>query len=180
MLNNLTLNNARYAKNDEFYTKYSDIERELKHYSEEFIGKTVYCNCDDPYKSKFFQYFKDNFDSLGIKRLICTNYCGVPMTNSLFCSMSKVNEDSNAYVVDITTGSDDSVHILDGSGDFRSKECIEYLDQCDIVVTNPPFSLFRNFIDLMFDHDKQFIIVGNQNAVTYKNVFSLMNGGVLG
>lgn len=160
---NLKLTNARKAKNnDEFYTRLSDVENELRYYTEHFEGKTVLCNCDDPTWSAFWKYFHMNFSVLGIKRLIGTHY---------------ETQKPNSYAVVYEGGNDGDTNFytkyveLEGNGDFRSDECIEYLKECDIVVTNPPFSLAREFIRHMFTHTKKFVVVGDLNWLTYKDVF---------
>ena len=160
---NLKLTNARKAKNnDEFYTRLSDVENELRHYTEHFEGKTVLCNCDDPTWSAFWKYFHMNFSVLGIKKLIGTHY---------------ETEKPNSYAVVYEGGNDGDTNFytkyveLEGNGDFRSDECIEYLKECDIVATNPPFSLAREFIRHMFTHTKKFVVVGDLNWLTYKDVF---------
>ena len=152
MRNNGNLNKAKAAKNDEFYTRLEDIEKELKHYTEHFKGKVVYCNCDDANRSNFFKYFSTNFQKLGLKKLI---------TSGL--------KDNGTGVVAIQKG--DDIDIYDGNGDFRSEECIEFLKEADIVVTNPPFSLFREYVAQLMQYGKKFLIIGNGNAVTYKEIF---------
>ena len=152
MQNNGNLNKAKAAKNDEFYTRLDDIEKELKHYTEHFKGKVVYCNCDDANRSNFFNYFSTNFQKLGLKKLI---------TSGL-----KID---GTGVVAIQKGND--IDIYDGNGDFRSEECIEFLKEADIVVTNPPFSLFREYVAQLMQYGKKFLIIGNGNAVTYKEIF---------
>ena len=152
MQNNGNLNKAKTAKNDEFYTRLEDIEKELKHYTEHFKGKVVYCNCDDANRSNFFKYFSTNFQKLGLKKLI---------TSGL--------KDNGTGVVAIQKGND--IDIYDGNGDFRSEECIEFLKEADIVVTNPPFSLFREYVAQLMQYGKKFLIIGNGNAVTYKEIF---------
>lgn len=148
--------------NDEFYTRLSDVENELRHYTEHFKDKTVLCNCDDPTWSAFWKYFHMKFSVLGLKKLIGTHY---------------ETEKPNSYAVVYEGGNDDNTDFytkyedLKGNGDFRSAECIEYLKECDIVVTNPPFSLAREFIGHMFTHTKKFVVVGDLNWVTYKDVF---------
>jgi len=148
-----TLNDAKRRKADEFYTLYEDIEKEMKYYTHFFKDKIVYCNCDDHY-SNFRKYFFDNFDKLGLKRLICTSYPHGTL------------EDINKDEMQLT--------VLKGDGDFRSEECIEFLKQCDIVVTNPPFSLFREFVAQLMEYKKKFLIIGNINAASYKEVFPLI------
>ena len=152
------LDTAKKVKNDEFYTKMEDIEHELLHYKHIFKGKTVYCNCDDPRKSNFSAYFRDNFSELGIKKLICTCY------RESRCGLLSIQ--TNAY--------DTLTKELKGSGDFRSDECAKFLSECDIIVTNPPFSLFREYIQKIFEYGKQFLIIGSQNAITYKEVYKLI------
>jgi hypothetical protein len=171
---NSSLAKARDAKQDEFYTQLSDIEKELKHYKKHFKGKVVYCNCDDPRISGFFHYFSYNFEKLGLKKLITT--CYKSSERDLF---SKNNADA-AIMLEYTGDKDNNnvpdpkeigIVKLKGDGDFRSEESIELLKQADIVVTNPPFSLFREYVNQLLDYDKKFIIVGTQNAITYKDVF---------
>jgi hypothetical protein len=195
---NKDLHKAKDAKKDEFYTQLSDIERELKSYERHFKGKVVYCNCDDPYESNFFKYFVLNFNFLGLKKLIATCYIGSPIANiqlSLFDNESEENKTTktphkieitetpdmnNDGVVDLTDvklllGSNNNyLTRLKGDGDFRSKECIELLKQSDIVVTNPPFSLFREYVAQLVEYDKKFLIIGNINAITYKEIFKLI------
>ena len=160
MRNNGNLNKAKAAKNDEFYTRLQDIEKELKHYTEHFKGKVVYCNCDDANRSNFFKYFSTNFQKLGLKKLI---------TSGL--------KDNGTGVVAIQKG--DDIDIYDGNGDFRSKECIEFLKEADIVVTNPPFSLFREYVAQLMQYGKKFLIIGNNNAITYKEIYPYIKEGKL-
>lgn len=174
---NTTLTAARAAKKDEFYTQLSDIERELVHYKEHFRGKTVLCNCDDPRVSNFFKYFALNFEHLGLKQVIATCY------KSQDVDLFSMNTSERA-VYQIYEGDRDGnrmpdaneieVRPLQGDGDFRSAECIELLKQADIVVTNPPFSLFREYVAQLIKYDKKFVIVGHQNAITYKEIFPLL------
>ena len=175
--NNDNLNNARKArkiKNDEFYTHMSDIDNELQHYKEHFSGKTVLCNCDDPRVSNFFHYFSYKFEDLGLKRLITTCY-----KNQERDFFSKNECDQAVYLEyegdkngnHIPDAEEIGVKPLKGDGDFRSAECIELLKQADVVVTNPPFSLFKEFVKVLMDNNKDFIILGNMNAITYKEVF---------
>ena len=194
---NKNLNAAKTAKKDEFYTQLSDIERELQHYWPHFQGKTVLCNCDDPYESNFFKYFALRFNQLGLKKLICTCYDGSPVVGtqlSLFSLDKEGNEKKTAYKVEITevpdVNGDGAIDLTDvellikddknvlsslhGNGDFRSQECIELLKEADIVVTNPPFSLFREYIGQLMEYGKKFLIIGNQNNVTYKEIFPLL------
>ncbi|WP_179286114.1 adenine-specific methyltransferase EcoRI family protein [Prevotella intermedia] len=171
---NKTLTLAKKAKNDEFYTQLGDIEREMKHYKQHFKGKTVLCNCDDPRVSNFFKYFALNFELLGLKRLIATCYKSKEI--NIF---SQNNSEQAVYIV--YEGDKNNNHIVDneeievkplkGDGDFRSKECVELLRQADIVVTNPPFSLFREYVAQLMEYGKKFVIIGNQNAITYKEIF---------
>ena len=177
MSNNSTLRKARTAKNDEFYTQLVDIENELKHYQKHFKGKTVFCNCDDPYVSNFFHYFSHKFEKLGLKKLITTCYKSQQMY--LFSQNDsdkgiklEYNGDKNNNKV--PDPEEIGVFPLESDGDFRSEECIEILKQCDIVCTNPPFSLFREYIAQLMKYKKKFIIIGNQNAITYKETFKLI------
>ena len=193
---NKNLNAAKVAKKDEFYTQLSDIERELQHYWQHFRGKTVLCNCDDPYESNFFKYFALRFNQLGLKRLICTCYNGSPVQgNELILHFDDFDAEPQriAYKVEITEvkdlNGDGAVDLSDvryllqndknvlstlQTGDFRSKECIELLKEADIVVTNPPFSLFREYLALLMEYEKKFLIVGHQNALKYKEIFPLI------
>ena len=193
---NENLNAARLAKKDEFYTQMSDVERELQHYWDHFRGKTILCNCDDPYESNFFKYFVLRFNQLGLKKLICTCYNGSPVQgNELLLNfqpyddeprkvahkleISEVKDMNGDGAVDLTDvryllQNDKNVISILQSGDFRSNECIELLKESDIVVTNPPFSLFREYIGQLEKYNKKFIIVGHQNAITYKEVFPLI------
>ena len=194
---NSSLHRAKEAKADEFYTQLVDIEKELMHYTKEFEGKVVFCNCDDPYESNFFKYFAMNFNFHKLKKLICTCYDGSPVAGTqldLFSNPTEENNSKHAYKVEITEipdlNNDGAVDLFDvetllksdrnvlsllkGNGDFRSDECIELLKQADIVVTNPPFSLFREYVAQLVEYDKKFIIIGNQNAITYKEIFPLI------
>ena len=174
---NKQLTGAKKAKKDEFYTQLADIEVELKHYREHFKGKTVLCNCDDPRMSNFFYYFVLNFHFLGLKKLITTCYKN---QNPDLCSEN--TSEQAVYLVyegeDIGIPPNPTiaglVRSLEGDGDFRSKECIAFLEEADIVVTNPPFSLFREYVAQLIKYDKKFIIIGNINAVTYKEIFPLI------
>jgi len=195
---NANLHKAKDQKNDEFYTQLPDIERELNHYKEHLKGKVIFCNCDDPYESNFFKYFAMRFEFLGIKKLIATCYAGSPIANtqlSLFADESEenkttrmphkieiteipdINQDGAVDLADVRLllGSDKN-HLtrLKGDGDFRSEEIIELLKQADIVVTNPPFSLFREYVSQLIEYGKKFVIIGNKNAITYKEVFKLI------
>ena len=204
MAGNRNLNSAAKAKNDEFYTQKSDIENELKHYKQFFRDKVVFCNCDDPYESYFFKYFADKFNIFGLKKLIATNYVGSPIFQQELNFEGTPNEfpdfdaKKQAVKVEITEIPYDEVkgfsmadleflltnkkNILtrlegDGkfpAGDFRSKECVECLKEADIVVTNPPFSLFREYVAQLIQYDKKFVILGNKNAITYKEIFPLI------
>lgn len=191
---------ARTEKNDEFYTQLVDIEKELKHYKGYFRGKVVFCNCDDPYESNFFKYFAMNFNHLELKKLICTCYDSSPIAYeqmSLFEDMIQMRfdfADRRAYKIEINEVIDyngdgavdladvkyllknkkNAFSLLKGKGDFRSEECVELLKECDVVVTNPPFSLFREYVAQLFEYDKKFIIIGNQNAISYKEIFPLL------
>lgn len=174
---NKNLHSAKSAKKDEFYTQLSDIENELKHYKEHFRGKTVFCNCDDPRVSNFFHYFSHRFESLGLKKLITT--CYKNQDQNLFSSGESETAVYLEYTGDkngdkIPNAEEIGVHPLKGDGDFRSAECIELLKEADIVVTNPPFSLFREYVAQLMEYDKRFIIVGHQNAITYKEIFPLI------
>ena len=174
---NKNLHQAKNAKKDEFYTQLADIENELKHYKDHFKGKTVFCNCDDPRVSNFFHYFSHRFESLGLKKLITTCYKNQNM--NLFSThenekavMLEYNGDKNG---DKTPNAEEiGIIELQGDGDFRSAESIELLKQADIVVTNPPFSLFREYVAQLMEYDKKFLIVGTQNSITTKEIFSLL------
>ena len=196
---NRNLHKAKDAKNDEFYTQFSDIEKELKHYKEHFKDKVVYCNCDDPYESNFFKYFALRFNIIGLKKLIATCYMGSPISNtelSLFDFESAENKTTKVphkiiinelknenndgagnledIVISLTKNENNTLTRLQGDGDFRSAECIDLLKQADIVVTNPPFSLFREYVAQLIEYDKKFVIIGNKNAITYKEIFNLI------
>ncbi len=177
MSKNQNLHSAKRGKNDEFYTQLSDIENELRHYKDHFHDKVVYCNCDDPRVSNFFTFFSKQFEWYGLKKLITT--CYKNQQPDLFSS-----HDSEQAVYLEYNGDQDGnrrpdpheieVKPLQGDGDFRSPECIELLKQSDIVVTNPPFSLFREYVAQLIEYDKKFLILGNQNAITYKEIFPLI------
>lgn len=159
MKKNENLHKAAKEKNDEFYTQLSDIEKELKHYKEHFKDKVVFCNCDDPEWSNFWKYFSINFKHLGLKKLIATHY----------------KKDQKSYKLEMIDQGKDFLKIdLEGDGDFRSNECIELLKEADIVVTNPPFSLFREYIQQLNKHDKQFLVIGNNNSISYNEIFKLI------
>lgn len=196
------LSKAKSAKQDEFYTQLSDIENELKHYRAQFKGKIVLCNCDDPYESNFFRYFALNFNALGLRKLIATSYSGSAIAGGLLPLMEieglkptgrepyaieinevpDVNDDGAIDLADVEwllKNDANTCHTLKGDGehgpgDFRSAECIDYLNEADIVVTNPPFSLFREYVSQLFEYKKNFIILGNVNACTYKEIFHLI------
>jgi hypothetical protein len=200
MAKNKDLHNAKKAKKDEFYTQLSDIEAEMRRYKDQFRGKVILCNCDDPYESNFFKYFAMRFNDLGLKKLIATCYIGSSIEGeqlSLFDVVSLDEKPSDAklpYKIEITEVTDENndgavdlsdvefllknkknaMTLLKGDGDFRSAECIELLYQADIVVTNPPFSLFREYVALLFEYEKDFLILGDQNAITYKEIFKLI------
>ena len=179
---NASLSRAKINKEDEFYTQLEDVERELKHYRKHFKGKVVYLNCDDPRVSAFFHFFSYNFERLGLKRLIATCYRN--KSRDLFSE-----HDSERAIFLVYEGNknggrvpgDDQIEVnfLEGDGDFRSPEAIELLKQADIVVTNPPFSLFREYIAQLIEHNKKFIILGNQNAIKYKGIFPEIMAGKL-
>lgn len=168
------LTEAKANKRDEFYTQLCDIESELSHYEQQFSGKVIYCNCDDPKISNFFKYFYINFDRLKIKKLIAS--CYKPQSTSLFESI----EPEQATYIECSSGGADldliykNIKFFSGDGDFRSAESIKLLMQADIVVTNPPFSLFREYIAQLIKHKKQFLTIGNINAITYKEIFKLI------
>lgn len=172
-----TIDKAKEAKKDEFYTQLEDINNELKHYREHFRGKTVLCNCDDPRVSNFFTYFAYNFEFLGLKKLITTCYKNQDM--NLF---SQNQSEQAVYLIyegdkngnHTPDANEIGVMPLKGDGDFRSKECIELLKEADIVVTNPPFSLFREYVAQLMEYNKEFLIIGNQNALSYKEIFPLI------
>ena len=159
-MNNNNLHTAKKSKNDEFYTRYEDIDKELKHYN--LKGKSIYCNTDDYRKSNFVKYFVDNFNGLGIDRITATCF----------------DNGDGAYMYQYD-GINAIQRKLEGNGDFRSAECVELLKQSDIVVTNPPFSLFRDFVTQVIEYDKKFLLVGNNNAITYKEIFPLIKDNKL-
>lgn len=198
MAGNSALSAAVKAKKDEFYTQLTDIEKEMRYYRKHFKGKTVFCNCDDPFESNFFKYFVLNFNRLGLKKLIATCYATSPIMGQQLSLFDVVGGDEDkkgkpykavvTKVYDVT--GDGGVDMFDvaelfksheneltelrGDGDFRSEECLALLDEADIVVTNPPFSLFREYVAVLIEHGKHFIIIGNVNAITYKEVFPLI------
>lgn len=174
---NSNLHKAKKAKADEFYTQLSDIENECKHYWEHFKGKTILCNCDDPRVSNFFRYFSLNFEKLGLKKLICTCYKNQDI--DLFSERKSLKAVYIEYEGDKNGNrqvDDEELEVkeLRGDGDFRSLECVNLLKQADIVVTNPPFSLFREYVAQLMAYNKKFLIIGNQNAITYKEIFKLI------
>ena len=198
MSGNSSLNAAKSARQDEFYTQLSDIENELKHYRKHFKGKTVLCNCDDPFESNFFKYFVLNFNRLKLKKLIATCYAGSPIAGKQL-SLFDVAEDAapnTPYKAVVTVvrdaDGDGGIDMFDvaelfrtgeneltelaGDGDFRSDECLALLDEADIVVTNPPFSLFREYVARLVEHEKSFILIGPYNAIKYKELFPLFMG----
>ena len=174
---NLNLRKASTAKKDEFYTQLSDIEKELKHYKNHFKGKVVLCNCDDPRVSNFFHFFSYNFEKFGLKKLIAT--CYKSQDSDLFSQNNSERAIYLEYTGDksgnnVPDAEEIGIKHLQGDGDFRSKECIELLKQADIVVTNPPFSLFREYVAQLVEYDKKFVIIGNLNALTYRDIFKLV------
>jgi hypothetical protein len=174
---NSNFQSAKDSKQDEFYTQLSDIEKELKHYKKHFKGKVVYCNCDDPRVSNFFHYFSHNFEKLGLKKLITTCYKNQNL--DLFSENKSEKAIYIEYLGDKNANNmpdleEIGIKELEGDGDFRSPESIELLKQADIVVTNPPFSLFREYVSQLIEYDKSFLIVGNQNAISYKEIFNLI------
>lgn len=199
MAGNESLGRAKRDKRCEFYTQLVDVEAELRRYRDQFRDKVVYCNCDDPYESNFFKYFAMNFNHLGLKKLIATSYSGSPITGTQL-SLSDVPMESKprsnraAYRIEITEVTDfnndgainlsdveyllknerNVLKLLDGDGDFHSAECVAMLDEADIVVTNPPPPLFREYVALLMARGKHFLILGNQNAITYSEIFALI------
>lgn len=204
---NSNLTNAKKAKNDEFYTQYADIQKEIQAYVDYnpkvFKSKVVYCNCDDPFESNFFRYFVLNFNKLGLKQLITTSYKPSPVANTqlalfgddktLTKAKGRPKVTANKFIINEVKDIDGDGQFnlkdiaqqlkanknnewtpLEGDGDFRSEECVELLKKSDIVVTNPPFSLFREYVKQLFDYKKKFVIIGNKNAVTYKEIFPLI------
>lgn len=203
MAKNASLKKASIAKKDEFYTQLSDIEAEMRHYKEHFRDKVIFCNCDDPYESNFFKYFAMNFNFLGLKKLIATSYSDSPVAGQqlpLFDVKGlgvKRPDDKPPYKIEITEVNDENADgavdlsdveyllknrknaltLLKGDGDFRSTECIDLLKEADIVVTNPPFSLFREYVAQLMEYEKKFIIIGSKNAITYKDIFKFIKEG---
>ena len=202
MAGNADLHAAGKAKKDEFYTQLVDIEKEVKYYRQHFQGKVVLCNCDDPYESNFFKYFALNFNALGLKKLIATCYNGSPVSgNELLLDFGDTVDDPKkiAYKVEITEVTDvngdgainladvkylmqndkNVISILKGNGDFRSQECIDLLKEADIVVTNPPFSLFREYLAQLVEYKKNFLIIGNVNTIVTKDTFPLVRDNII-
>ena len=203
MSSNRTLRDARRRKRDEFYTQLVDIENELRHYKTQFAGKTVYLNCDDPYESNFFKFFAANFNSWRLRKLLATCYSGSPISGQQLSldHIDGITADSRgvsaAYKIEINSVADldgdgavglsdvellleqngSVVTPLDGNGDFRSPECVDLLSQADIVVTNPPFSLFREYVAQLMEHGKKFLVLGQQNAIGYPTIYPLIQGG---
>lgn len=209
MAGNSNLNSAKTARKDEFYTQLTDIEKEMRYYRKHFQGKTVLCNCDDPFESNFFKYFALNFNRLGLKKLIATCYYSSPIAGQQLqygCDANgqmtfyfedkgvEENKSKHPYkavvtqvydkkgdggvdmldVAELFRSGENELVELEGDGDFRSPECLALLDEADIIVTNPPFSLFREYVSMLVEHQKHFIIIGNQNAISYEETFSLM------
>lgn len=173
---NRNLHKAKRGKNDEFYTQRADVEREMRHYKDHFRGKVVYCNCDDPRISEFTRYFRLKFKTLGLKKLITTCY------KSRNADLFSAHDSERAAGLVITADNLDTggeIFELDEDGDFRSAECVALLREADIVVTNPPFSLFREYVAQLVEHDKRFLIIGSKNAITYKEIFPLIRDGLL-
>lgn len=165
---NANLHKAKDAKNDEFYTQLTDVAKELMHYKAHFKDKIVLCNCDDPTWSAFWKYFHLNFAELGLKKLISTHY----------------DREEATYKMEYTGGNDNDIDVgvktpLEGNGDFRNQECLDLLDESDIVVTNPPFSLFREYVAVLVKHKKKFLIIGSGNAITYKEIFPLIRNNLM-
>jgi hypothetical protein len=198
MSDNVNLSLARKSKQDEFYTQLSDIENEMFHYKDQFRDKVVYCNCDDPYESNFFKYFAINFNFLKLKKLIATSYVNSVIKSNMF-DMEALQTNKHPYKIEITEVTDENkdgavdlldvelliknkkniLTVLQGDGDFRSAECIEILKESDIIVTNPPFSLFREYVIQLMEYNKNFLIIGNLNAITYKEIFKLIKNNKL-
>lgn len=168
---NSNLHKANKAKKDEFYTQLEDISKELMHYKDQFKGKVVFCNCDDPKESNFVKYFAQNFEHLGLKKLIATHYKGAAMlTNDLPYKLEYTGDKNGNRMPDL----DEFTTQMLSDGDFRNTECIELLKEADIIVTNPPFSLFREYVAQLVEYDKNFLIIGNTNSLTYKEIFKLV------
>lgn len=186
-MSNANLSAAKTAKNDEFYTQLTDIEKELRHYRKHFKGKTILCNCDDPFESNFFKYFVLNFNRLKLKKLITTCYAGSAVAEyrngkakpykAVVTTVHDTTGDGGIDMEDVRNLfelGENKLTELEGDGDFRSEECLELLDEADIVVSNPPFSLYRQYVAVLMEHKKKFIIIGNKNAITYKEIFPLL------
>lgn len=205
---NSNLRKANKVKNDEFYTQLIDIEKELKNYKEQFLGKVVYCNCDDPFESNFFKYFASNFNALKLKKLIATSYRPSPIANTqldlfgndtiLSKAKGRPKLTANKFIINevsdldgdgafdlrdiaeqLKANKNNEWSPLEGDGDFRSEESIELLKEADIVVSNPPFSLFREYVAQLVEFNKKFLIIGNTNALTYKEIFKLVKDNKL-
>ena len=202
---NASLQRAAKAKADEFYTQLPDIEAELRHYKAHFKGKKILCNCDDPFESNFFKYFAMNFNHLGLAKLTATSYVDSPIAEGQLPLFEvhnlgvKQGDTKKPYKIEITEVTDEdgdgatdladveyllknrsnTLSLLQGDGDFRSQECIDLLQDADIVVTNPPFSLFREYVAQLVEYDKKFIIIGNKNSITYKDIFNYIKKGQL-
>ena len=198
---NKNLHDAKAAKKDEFYTRIEDISNELRHYRDFFRGKSVLCNCDDPYESNFFKYFALNFNSWGLRRLTATCYDGSPVAGSelrlpfdvetaqakkrtahkiVITEVPDINGDGAVDLADVDLLIRNRANVLtrlSGNGDFRSPECVAMLREADVVVTNPPFSLFREYLAQLIEYDKKFLIIGSQNAITNKEFFPLIQAG---
>lgn len=205
MAKNASLNRAAISKEDEFYTQLPDIEVEMRHYRKQLQGKVIFCNCDDPFESNFFKYFAMNFNFLGLKKLIATSYSDSPVAYKQLSLLDVTSlygkniDPKPPYKIEITEVNDENADgavgladveyllkngnnvltLLKGQGDFRSAECIDLLKEADIVVTNPPFSLFREYIAQLMEYNKRFIIIGNQNAATCKEIFPLLRDNKL-
>lgn len=199
MAGNESLARAKAERDDEFYTQLTDIEKELRHYRRHFKNKTVFCNCDDPFESNFFKYFVLNFNKLGLKELICTCYTGSPIMGSELSLSNVIPEsrpgtpykaivravydkdgDGDVDMLDVAElfkSGENELTELEGDGDFRSTECLELMDSSDIVATNPPFSLFREYVTTLIEHDKKFVIIGPNSGVKYKETFPLVRDG---
>lgn len=194
MADNAILQAAKNLKDDEFYTTYESIVEELSHYIPHFKNKTVFCNCDDPFESNFCKFFLKNFNVLGLKRLICTSFQGskiVGTSSWLYDDSFNIIKSGRGYVLDVSFISDvleefsdeyivkwikeiHPIKSLKGNGDFRSDECLKYMEESDVIVTNPPFSLFKELVSLIMSYNKKFLLIGNQNALTYKEIFPLI------
>ena len=168
MAANANLHKAKDAKNDEFYTQLTDVSKELKHYKQHFKDKIVFCNCDDPTWSAFWEYFHLNYSALGLKKLISTHYDKIDPTYK----MEYEGGDDNDIEVGVKTP-------LEGNGDFRNQECLDLLDECDIVVTNPPFSLYREYLTTLIEHKSKFLIIGRMDSCNYKEVFPLLRDDII-